>query len=200
MSKISITFLLAATVIISCSKEPAGKEDKTTFNTTGKDSLNINGWEVSKSSYDFSINSRDTYFINPDIGFVVGYNGDIYKTTDSGKTWVKKNSGTTLHLLSIFFLNESIGFVSSQAMNCLDADCNKGSVLLKTTNGGESWTKYFFPDYYRILSLKFFNELNGIAIIYTQGNLDSVKENVATYIGWRTKLEYDRPGYYTGRR
>lgn len=179
MSKISIAILLAVTVLISCNKEPAGNEDKTTFNTIDRDTLNINGWVVSKSSYDFSINSRDTYFVNPDIGFVVGYNGDMYKTTDSGKTWVKKNSGTSLHLHSIFFLNESIGFVSSQSMNCLDADCNKGSVLLKTTNGGETWTKYFFPDYYRILSLKFFNEFNGIAIIYTPGRLDSVKENVA---------------------
>ncbi len=179
MSKISIAILLSATVLISCNKEPIGNEDKTTFNTIDKNTLNINGWEFSKSSYDFSINSRDTYFVNPDIGFVVGYNGDIYKTTDSGKTWVKKNSGTTLHLHSIFFLNESFGFISSQSMNCLDADCNKGSVLLKTTNGGETWTKYFFPDYYRILSLKFFNESRGIAIIYTPGSHGSIKENVA---------------------
>ena len=180
MSKFSIAFLLAATILISCNKEPVSNDDNTIFPSIAKDTININGWEVSKSSYDFFINSRDTYFVNPDIGFVAGYNGDIYKTTDSGKTWVKKNSGTTLHLHSIFFLNESIGFISSQSMNCLDADCNKGSVLLKTTNGGETWTKYFYPDYYRILSLKFFNDLKGIAIIYTAGNPGSVKENVAT--------------------
>jgi photosystem II stability/assembly factor-like uncharacterized protein len=180
MSKICIAFLLAATILISCNKEPVANIDKTTFTIINKETLNLNGWEVSKLSYDFSINSRDTYFVNTDVGFVAGYNGDIYKTTDSGKTWGKKNSGTTLHLHSIFFLNENVGFISSQSMNCLDSDCNKGSVLLKTTDGGETWTKYFFPDYYRILSLKFFDELKGIAIIYTPGNPGSIKENVAT--------------------
>jgi photosystem II stability/assembly factor-like uncharacterized protein len=179
MSKISLKILMFATIVLSCNKEPNGTEDKTTFNTIDKDTVSLNGWEVYNSRYDFSINSRDTYFLNSYIGFVVGYNGDIYKTIDSGKTWIKKNSGTTLHLHSIFFLNEDVGFASSQAMNCLSPDCNKGSVLLKTTDGGDTWIKYFFPNYYRILSLKFFNESEGIAIIYTPGQLDSIKENVA---------------------
>jgi photosystem II stability/assembly factor-like uncharacterized protein len=159
MSKRLIAILLAVTVIIGCNKEPNKPEDDLTNS--------IDGWEITKSNYDFDINPRDIFFINPNIGFVVGYNGDIYKTIDSGQTWVKKNSGTTLHLFSVFFLNEDVGFVSSQASSgCLDADCDKGSVLLKTTDGGETWTKTFFPDYTRILSLKFFDALKGIAIIY----------------------------------
>ena len=98
-----------------------------------------------------------------------------------GKTWEKKNSGTTLHLHSVFFIDENVGYVSSQAMGgCLDADCDKGSVLLKTTNGGDTWTKTFFPDYTRILSLKFFDALNGIAIIHTPDIPNSRDEYVAT--------------------
>ena len=160
MYKFIIAILLTATLLFGCNKEPNNPED---------DLVNsIDGWEITKSNYDFDINPRDIYFVNPNFGFVVGYNGDIYKTIDSGKTWEKKNSGTTLHLFSVFFLNENVGFVSSQASSgCLDADCDKGCVLLKTTDGGETWTKTFFPDYTRILSLKFFNALNGIAIIYT---------------------------------
>jgi photosystem II stability/assembly factor-like uncharacterized protein len=138
MSKPLIAILLAVIVIIGCSKEPNNPEN---VQLQGLD-----GWDISKSNYDFDINPRDIFFINPNIGFVVGYNGDIYKTIDSGKTWEKKNSGTTLHLFSVFFLDENVGFVSSQAMGgCLDADCDKGSVLLKTTNGGDTWTKTFFP-------------------------------------------------------
>lgn len=179
MLKFSIAILLAAIVLLSCKKEPNSTENETTFNTIDKTTLSIDGWEISKSIYDFSINSRDVYFINPNIGFVVGYNGDIYKTTDSGITWTKQNSGTTLHLHSVFFLNENVGFVSSQTMNCLDADCNKGSVLLKTTNGGETWTKNFFPDYTRILSLKFFDDLKGIALIQTPDLLNSGDKKIA---------------------
>ena len=111
---------------------------------------------------------------------MVGYNGDIFKTSDSGVTWQKLNSGTILHLHSVFFLNEYVGFASSQAMgDCLDADCDKGSVLLKTTDGGETWAKTFFPDYSRILSLKFFNTLNGVALIKTPGYPYSRDEHIA---------------------
>ena len=178
MSKISTGILLAALFLIGCSKAPIN-EKETKFNPIDKTTISLNGWEFSKSIYDFSINSRDLFFINSEIGFVVGYNGDIYKTTDSGEIWTKQNSGTTLHLHSVFFLNENVGFASSQSMNCLDADCNKGCLLLKTTNGGETWTKTFFPNYINIQSLKFFDELKGVAIIYTAGNNGIQNKNLA---------------------
>jgi photosystem II stability/assembly factor-like uncharacterized protein len=84
-------------------------------------------------------------------------------------------------LHSVFFLDENVGFVSSQAMGgCLDADCNKGSVLLKTVDGGETWSKTFFSGYTRILSLKFFDESRGIAIIHTPDIPNSKDEYVGT--------------------
>ncbi len=145
---------------LSCDKEPNNPEDTQL--------ACLDGWLITKSDYDFDINPRDIFFVNPEIGFVVGYRGDIFKTIDSGKSWKKLNSGTTLHLHSVFFLNENVGFASSQAMGgCLDADCDKGSILLKTIDGGETWTKTFFPGYTRILSLRFFDALNGIALIKT---------------------------------
>jgi hypothetical protein len=142
--------------------------DKVTLTTEVNQVTMLDGWLITKSVNYFDINPRDIFFVNPYIGFVVGYNGDIFKTIDAGKTWKQLNSGTSLHLHSVFFLNENVGFVSSQAMGgCLDDDCDKGSVLLKTTDGGETWTKTFFPGYTRILSLKFFTALNGIALIHT---------------------------------
>lgn len=173
MFKRLITISLAITVLFGCSKEPNNTEDN--LNNS------MDGWEITKSTYDFDINPRGIFFVNLNIGFVVGYNGDIYKTIDSGKTWLKKNSGTTLHLHSVFFIDENVGYVSSQAMGgCLDADCDKGSVLLKTTDGGYTWTKTYFPDYTRILSLKFFDVINGIAIIHTPDIPNSRDEYVAT--------------------
>jgi len=178
MAKINNLILLAAIFLIGCNKPI--NEEVTEFNPLDKTVLSLDGWEFSKSTYDFSINTRGLYFLNSEIGFVVGYNGDIYKTTDSGEMWTKQNSGTTLHLHSVFFLNENVGFVSSQSMNCLDADCNKGCLLLKTTNGGETWTKTFFPNYLSIHSLKFFDELKGVAIIYTTGNNGMQNKKLAT--------------------
>jgi len=155
-----LIFIIALFIFESCEKAP----DINEINATSF----LNGWEITKTKYDFDIHPQDLFFINPKIGFVVGYNGDIYKTINSGESWQKQNSETTLHLLSVYFINENVGFVSGQAMSgCLDADCDKGCVLLKTTNGGETWTKKLFKDYVRIKSLHFFNESRGLALIYT---------------------------------
>ena len=128
----------------------------------------LQGWEITKTKYDFDINARDLFFINPKIGLVVGYNGKIYKTINSGSSWQEQNSGTTLHLFSVYFINENIGFVSGEAMSgCLDEDCGKGCVFLKTSDGGKTWTKSFYKDFVGMYSLHFFNESTGVAIIRT---------------------------------
>lgn len=62
----------------------------------------LKDWEISKTSFDFG-NPRDMFFINAEVGFVVGYDGNIFKTVNSGNSWQKQQSGTTLPLVSAFF-------------------------------------------------------------------------------------------------
>lgn len=153
-------WLITTIFIIGCESNPN--------KLVTKSNVVLDGWEISKTIYDFEINPRDMFFINSETGFVVGFNGKIFKTTDSGESWQEQISGTTLHLYSVYFLNENIGFVAGKAMSgCLDEDCDKGSVLLKTTNGGKIWSKLFFEDYTRINCMKFFDESKGLAIIHT---------------------------------
>ena len=107
-----IAWFVLALTIIGCEKVPNTSENDITYC--------IEGWEITKFDYDFDINPRDIFFVDPDIGFIVGYNGEIYKTKDSGENWEKKNSGTTLHLHSVCFINEDVGFASGVAMSgCL---------------------------------------------------------------------------------
>jgi photosystem II stability/assembly factor-like uncharacterized protein len=161
MTKLNIFNILIVTILMNGCTKKTDSPKKEYINA-------LDGWEISKSKHGFEMNPRDIFFINSEIGFVVGYNGAIYKTTNSGESWKKLNSGTTLHLFSVFFLDENIGFVAGEGMNgCLDSDCNKGSVLLKTTNGGNTWSKMFFYYYTDINCLKFVNELKGLAIIQT---------------------------------
>jgi len=158
--------LLFVTFMISCEMNTVEKNDIKTV---------LKSWEISKTNYNFDINARDMFFVDSKIGFVVGYNGEIYKTLNAGKSWTKQISGTTMHLGTVFFLNNNIGFVAGRAMSeCLDEDCGKGCVVLKTSNGGETWTKKFFKDYTDIYSLIFFNENKGVAIIETP-NIPNVR-------------------------
>ncbi len=71
---------------------------------------------------------RDLFFINATTGWAAGRNGNIYKTTNAGASWVLQNSGTSSELYSICFVNANLGYAAGD------------NVLLKTTNGGTSWS------------------------------------------------------------
>jgi len=136
--------------------------------TTASESFLFEGGEILKTPYSFFTTPRDVFFFDSKTGFLVGTRGDIYKTVDAGITWQKKTSGTTLHLFSVMFINAQTGFAAGHAMKgCLDEDCGKGSVLLKTTDGGETWTKTFFSDYVQIDNVHFFDAQKGLSIIHT---------------------------------
>ena len=68
------------------------------------------------------------HFINSYTGYIVGENGEIIKTTNTGENWVTLNSGTTQNLRSVFFVNADTGWVVGT------------DDILITTNGGNTWT------------------------------------------------------------
>jgi photosystem II stability/assembly factor-like uncharacterized protein len=87
-----------------------------------------NGWDF---------NAVD--FINDSVGFVVGDNGLLLKSTDSGDSWVvtdtiisaKKSFGPTyLDLYDIHFIDENTGFISAS-----------NGTLLRTDDVGDSWSE-----------------------------------------------------------
>jgi photosystem II stability/assembly factor-like uncharacterized protein len=125
----------------------------------------IDGWELKAVDFNVDILSRKFLFVNPASGYLIGYNGAIIHTADSGNTWQTLNSGTTLHLTSIFFLNENTGFISGKGMSCLDPDCNKGSIFLKTTDGGLHWDKIFYDSLAYLETMQFRDSKNGIAVM-----------------------------------
>jgi photosystem II stability/assembly factor-like uncharacterized protein len=61
----------------------------------------------------------------PSIGYTVGLNGIIMKSTDSGLNWVQQPSGTAVFLTSVDFVDSVVGYTAGTA-----------GVMLKTTNGG----------------------------------------------------------------
>ncbi|MDP4269906.1 MAG: YCF48-related protein [Bacteroidota bacterium] len=67
-------------------------------------------------------------FATPSKGYAVGNNGLLIQTTDGGNSWASKGSGTTSNLNAIHFYNSQNGYINGDAS------------ILKTTNGGASWT------------------------------------------------------------
>lgn len=157
-----IYFILFTSLSISCknSDNNTTPEDITDFTELWP------GWEVTKSFSDSIVTANDIFFLNDKTGYTAGAKG-LYKTSDSGKAWRKLATKTPLTLTSVFFLNESVGYAGGRALAyCAHEDCDRGSIFMKTTDGGENWTKVFFQDYSYISSITFLNELTGLAIGY----------------------------------
>ena len=74
---------------------------------------------------------EDTYFINALTGWVINYEGQVYKTTTGGSSWDTLSHFLNTALRSTGFFNAGTGIIGT-----LDS----GHVLFRTTNGGLSWT------------------------------------------------------------
>lgn len=71
-------------------------------------------------------------FVNSDIGFVVG-DYETFKTTNGGETWLPYPSIITGQTNAIKFINERVGYAAG-------SDIYGQSKILKTEDGGGSWS------------------------------------------------------------
>jgi photosystem II stability/assembly factor-like uncharacterized protein len=104
------------------------------------------------------------FFLNGKDGFVTGYNGGIYKTTDSAKTWTALNSRTTLPIRDIYFLNAANGIAVGGGDSCSGTGCiPQGGFILRTQDGGQTWNKVDTSKL-EIASIYFINNLIGFCV------------------------------------
>jgi len=68
---------------------------------------------------------QDMQFLNKDTGYVVGFYGRIFRTTDAGMTWTRQPSYCNRYLFSVDFTDANNGWVVGSA-----------GTVLHTTNGG----------------------------------------------------------------
>lgn len=95
----------------------------------------------------------DVKALSPEKAIVVGYGGKILMTTDGGKNWQAKPSGTELALYNVKFTDAQNGWV-----------CGQDGLILHTKDGGETWQKQESGITSPIFALWFVNPTHGWAV------------------------------------
>ncbi|WP_027003250.1 WD40/YVTN/BNR-like repeat-containing protein [Hugenholtzia roseola] len=133
-------------------------------------------WEIvrSKENSDTKSILKAVHFVDADLGYVVGFWGEILKTTDSGKTWTNQVSGTKKDLNTVYFIDANIGYIGADS-----------GLVLKTTNGGQVWEK---------MQLECEKSLKYIQFIDKKiGYINSIDEIFKTTDGGQTWIKQDAP-------
>ena len=132
-------------------------------------------WQL-QNPYPTPTNINKVFFINKNIGWIVGDNGTILKTNDGGSSWIEQESNTNKNLYSVYFFDLDMGFAGG------------GSYLLKTTDGGDSWTEEKFVNS-SIIDIIFLDEQVGFFITYDylfktiDGGLNWEEINIDSLVG-----------------
>ena len=95
----------------------------------------------------------DVKALSPEKALVVGYGGKILMTTDGGRTWKIKPSGTELALYNVQFVDAQNGWISGQ-----------DGLILHTADGGESWQQQNTGVTIPIFALWFVDKNHGWAV------------------------------------
>ncbi len=105
-------------------------------------------WARKELNTDADIN--EVYFRNNDNGYLVA-GRTMYATSDGGKSWLDLNiidadaiENGTAEFLSIRFNNKNQGFIIGSVLN--DDGWVVDSLLLRTVDGGKSWSRILVPD------------------------------------------------------
>lgn len=109
--------------------------------TVGKDGI-ILKQEIDETTWNvigehFHSHFVDVQFVNDDIGYISSIDNNIFKSEDSGNTWVLVDSDMPID--KFFFINENLGY----GVNVDE--------IYKTINGGTNWQLSYFleDDHYR---------------------------------------------------
>ncbi len=91
-------------------------------------------------------------------GLACGWNGRIYKSTNSGGSWNAQSTGTGNVFRWMKMVNSTIGYAVA------GSNFNNPNMLYKTTNGGQNWSYTYYFSGAVIGGIYFFDEDTGVAV------------------------------------
>lgn len=81
----------------------------------------------------FGTELNDLHFVSASIGMAVGGDGRIFRSLNGGYTWSAQVSGTAADLFGVYFVDALVGIAVGD------------HVILRTTDGGSSWSVQSAP-------------------------------------------------------
>ncbi len=123
------------------------------------------GRNWTRQDLNISDNINEIYFRNNDNGYLVA-GRVMFKTVDGGKSWQefvplesRNFNGGTPEFLSIRFTGKKDGFIIGSILKEFGDDVRVvDSLVLKTSDGGESWRRITVPFTKEIYNLDFIND------------------------------------------
>jgi photosystem II stability/assembly factor-like uncharacterized protein len=120
-------------------------------------------------------------------GWIAGYDGVMLHTADGGKTWSKENTGQSLSLEALYFLDAQNGWAVGWS-----------AMVLHTVDGGKKWQQVKIPGaQWSLSSIDFPDAKNGWISGFA-GQLYRTKNGGATWeakktpvSGWLTSVGFD---------
>jgi len=118
----------------------------------------------------------DVFFINPQVGWVIGSRGEIFKTSDGGVSWKQPSTITSSGLRCVGFANAAKGWVGT---------LHPDNFFFMTTDSGKTWNRVDNipePKPLGICGISVVNE----NIVYASGLFDDAPRVIKTTDGGQT--------------
>lgn len=154
--KNTILLLLGTLAIVACHKNEnrTGDENPPSDPCTYKSEIMApEGYAIEEISNIFFYGDFQAFqFINQGLGFMLGRKSDngyvaVLKSIDGGKNWLDLNLNIPQIPVSMAFKDSNLGIISvNDTTGCPAPNCANKCVILKTTNGGASWSEFEIPN------------------------------------------------------
>ena len=154
------------------------------------------GYNWTSYQYYFQNSCLSMCFPAQDVGYIVGYNGQLGKTTNAGINWFSQDTSVVNYdLYSVAFPDSITGYAAGLWG------------IIKTTNGGLNWFSQYNSNYYNFFNSLFFININtgyagcdgGAIFKTTDGGENWYATTTSLGSPWNVFFPNENTGYAAGK-